>query len=800
MCIVHSVGRVSTPMSPNPAHPKETSLTASSTHTKETSLSTHSTSPPTTSPISPNPSQKVLGPRRTAGSSIMTSTTFDRPYIRKPQKPTTEGEENGKAPQNEGDQNGAKQNGDFNASSDSFFAPVEVKSDPESEETTAPQRLKVAKGSKLTKHGSFSFGHSHQTGNKESRLLKPAASKGTTTAEEAESATPPSMSKLKGLLGSKLHAPTNKSKEVSSPPQASSSASSGDAPEETAANDQPDPPSSRLKFPGSGRSTPSNINRSGIQRPSSRLSKSGSSSTNNLTREGVGEEEGTSSKLRLQRKGSDGAAKRHLVNPAMKNLLTGHSMQAGTASSLPRHLPMATLQHSADSTALELSSSTEDEKPAQKDMPPTKGEGLGLRKPTGGLKKPGGSLLSGVRTPNLPSSGPQSSTTTEGKDRLHTTGDVAENSRTPPTENSPSLGKKLMAPKATGASKQFGLKRPTSPSSRLKLHKVTPASEVATSPPKSLESPGKVNLAGSLPPREAELCSSSSSLESSSKDKQESLPSPLQGVESTGQSTAAEDGLGVQSAAGVGGQSAASQGVRVQSVAGVGGQSAAPEEVAPEKLVQLDVSNAESAKEDAVVPPADFKEEEGKDSHLRFGRRISPEGMSHEDVTSPRVEGGSKITPPLSPSKEHHSSSEDAESGGTEKEEKKDIEGHHSRFLASVGADLSSKTQRARSLSPKSSHRLMPKGMSRVRDLEGGLGGGLVRVNSSESTNSSEGTPSLSRKPLKSSLRQKKSRHSSTSSREGVISPTPRHPKVTISPRSSRVRCSSLTNQKCGTG
>lgn len=710
----------------------------------------------------------------------MTSTTFDRPYKRKPpQKNTSEGED--KTPQDEGDRKGERQNGELITSNDSYFAPApEVKSDPESENTSEQQRPKGTKSSKLAKHSSFSFGHSHQTG--QSRLHKPAASKGTTTAEEAESATPPSMSKLKSLLGNKLQAPGHKHKET--PPYASSSAGSGDAPEDTGTNDQPDPgnrPSSRLKFPVSGRNTPLSSNRSGIQRPSSRLSKSGSSSTSNLSREGVGEGE-EPKQLRLQRKGSDGAVKRHLVNPASKNMLTGHSIQAGSASSLPRHLPKGMLQHhgNSDSTesspTSELSSSAEAEKPIEKavdkpahrDMPPTKGEGLGLRKPTGGLKKPGTSLLSGVRTPNLPSSGPQGSSTTtaEGKDR--SVGGGAD-SNPPSAENSPSLGKKLMAPKAAGANKlQFGLKRPTSPSSRMKLHKVAPATS---------EVPKEGNVARSLPPREAELCSSSSSLESCevkhilSKDK--SPPPPpqvaLEGVESTGQSTGEEVG--------------------VQSSVGVKGQVAAPEKEAskPEKPALLDMSKAESAKEDVVTPPAEFKDEDPKDSHLRFGRRISPEGMSHEDVSS-RVED-SKVTPPQSP-KEQHSSSEDAESAvSTEKEGNKDSS-HQSR-VSTTEDDLPSKTQRARSLSPKSSHRLVPKGMSRVRDLEGV--GAIIRVNSSDSANSSgEGTPLSSRKPLKSSLRQKrsgsKSRHSSSSSSvEGATSPGPRHPKVTISPRSSQV-------------
>ena len=650
-----------------------------------------------------------------------------------------------------------KQNGDT-ISSNSF----EVKSDPENEGGVQQPTNKQTRGTKLAKHSSFSFGHSHAV--KESRLHKPAASKGTSSAEGAESATPPSQSKMKGLGGfSKLLSPGSKHKEIPSP---QSSAGSGDAPEGAEqqpghAPTDPDPalthrPPSRLKFPGggstSGRSTPSSMARSGIQRPSSRLSKMGSSSISNLSKED--DEEGESKaerRLRLQRKGSDGAVKRHAVQPlSAKSLLSGPSIQSGTAS-LPRHLPKGILQQQQQqqhSGAAELSSSSEyeEKKPAtisehKEHRSLLKGEGPASRKLSAGLKKPGASLLPGVRTPNMPSGPHTATSSSDDKDRA------------PSTESSPLLSRKLMAPKAAGAggkTLEGRLKRPTSPSSRLKLHKVSVTS--AEPAPES-----KVGVASSLPRRETELCSSNSSLESCevqrilSKD-QQPCPTPPP------QQPPTEDTTGQSS-----GQSAGNVGVEQGGIKSSGAESASHDE-------------AESLRE-----KSEMMEDVGKASHLQFGRRISPEGMSHEEVTSPRAEEKDTATSPpqgKQPVEECKVS--------VEKEKSADVE-----MVAGEGSvgELPSKGQRSRSLSPKSPYRLVPKGMSRVKDAESGVGGALMRVNSSEST-SSEGTPSLSRKPLKSSMRQKRSdssRHSSSSSMEGVISPSHRHPKVTISPRSSQV-------------
>ena len=638
-------------------------------------------------------------------------------------------------------------------------ASEEVKSDPETESPKQPRTTKLAK------HSSFSFGHSSS---KESRLLKPGASKGTTSAEGAESATPPTQSKLRGPSGmSKLPGPKGKESGSSGGKEAGSEAGSGDAEEHFR-------PPSRLKFPGSGRSTPSNSNRSGIQRPSSRLSKKGSNSINNL--EGAGQEEESGERMRLQRKGSDGLVKRHLVLPSSKS---GHVIPSGT-SSLPRHLPKGTTRQT-EGVNSDLSSSTEEEasvdavksahlKEDGNKTSPGKSEGVsGLKRP--GLKKPGVSLMSGPCTPNLPSSGPQTSTTSETKNRSG--GGGAVNDHTP--ESSPSLGKKLIAPKATGANKQSlesRLKRCVSPSPRNKLHKVAPTPGLTRSLDTSEPSSGNKPLS-SKAELDTELCNSSFSMESSKTSQtavgQVTKPAGqmMEPVKPAGQM------MGPVKPAGQMVEPVKPTGHVVEPVDKV-------EAKAGNNSVELIGSNTD------IVTSGQMDMESAKEGegHLRFGRRISPEGMSHEEI-SPKVEVNSQITPPQSPVKNAESATK-----SEDLVQRSDDHTHQSRqshYEDATSANVSSPVQRARSLSPKSPYRLLPKGMSRVRDLEGGVGGALIRVNSSEST-SSEGmpTPSSPRKPLKSSLRRK-GRHSSSSSTEGVVSPVPRQPKVTISPRSSQV-------------
>lgn len=734
----------------------------------------------------------------------MTSTTFDRSYMHRKgsHKDVAEGE-------------GANVNKDPHSegtltSSDST---TEVKSDPETE-SASNHTPKPVRASKLSKHGSFSFGHSSIGGAKESRLLKPAASKAAATAEDTESVTPPTQSKLKALAGgSKLQLLLSH--------KVNDTSSSGDAPEESTANEQPESvqrPQSRLKFPGSGRNTPSGLSRSGLQQPSSRLSKKGSSSSDNLLHSGTEGEPSHSGKtekqLRLQRKGSDGAVKRHLVNPSLlktphSSSVQGHLIQLGT-NSLPRHLPKGSLEARQPSNMdgeertegmPDLISSVEDKERAttQKevsDQVSGKNDGgmaSGLKRPgAGGLKKPGVSMMSaGVRTPNLPSSGPQSSTTSEGEGR-----DAQGGGARHMENSSPGLGgKKLMQPKATAAgmkkqSLESRLKRSTSPSTRNKLYKITPAPAGQSFLPKSSSSepgvgmaePG-VGVAGPLPPSKGQEMGG------------ELSTSSLEAGETHAYKHPAQQKAQVEHAS-----SAEAKNLQSQ------------QDVTPVHPSQSSGSSAYSASQEVSSPMEENVR--AKDSHLRIGRRISPEGMSHEEITSPKVESPlnckDSATPPQSPTKVdlHSMSAEDAESAtSTEKETATLVEGennHQSRYEdMREASDIPSKVQRARSLSPKSPYRLMPKGVHRVRELESRTGI-LIRTHSSESTSSEGGTPVSARKPLKSSLRQKrsgsKSRHSSSSSLEGVItSPGLRPNKVTISPRSSQV-CKARVTCMCTVG
>lgn len=761
----------------------------------------------------------------------MTSTTFDRPYMqRKPMQKVANGDltleagpsasseagEGGREPRDKG----GRRNGELSLS-DSYAQMSEPKSDPENEDNSQQKQTKSAK---ISKCSSFSFGHSSLP---HPRLLKPVASKGATVAEKAESATPPTQSKLKGPGGggaSKLQAPAQKAKDGTS-----AAPTSGGAPQEPEAAAHSGGGGggggvSRLKFPGGGRSsTPSNTSRSGIQRPSSRLNKMGSNSTSNLVG-GDGEEEGgKTERLKLQRKASDGAIKRHLVAPSTSKMaVQSDGIQSGTAS-LPRHLPKGSLSprlpgkggaiNQEGKTVAETASSTAStegktegktegrkhtsspvkDAGAEKSAPlKAEGAGFGLKRPSGaGLKKPGASLLSGVRTPNLPSSGPKSSSTTQGEP----TG--AERNHTPSGEEgvaaggSPSAGKKLMQPKtSTGgmmtkqpSTLESRLKRAASPSAKHKLHRIAPASTGhAPSIPKpssETKTGHTLLLSGGVAAVEPGLCSSSSSLDSEVQGGAPEVPS----------------GKVAERPAPVEGKSAPESEEKTAEVA---------KTVPAELDVGKELGDVVAPPTEEKTTPTDLKEESGKEGHLRFGRRISPEGMSHEEISSPKGEMPAeeiKPHPSTPPTKveDHLTSSGDADST-TSTEKEKDLvakgdgvggDSHLSRYQDAESAVMSpSKTQRARSLSPKSPSRLLPKGMARVRDLEGGAG--LTRTTSSESTSSegggAGGAPSLSRKPLKSSMRQKRNRHSSSSSLEGVISPSgPRPTKVTISPRSSQV-------------
>lgn len=798
----------------------------------------------------------------------MTSTTFDHPYKRKP--PT-------KQAAGEGEGGGANSNKEEGNSEEGG-----VKSDPESETQTPKQ----SKTSKIGKFNSFSYGHGSSGVGKESRLMKPGASRGTSVAEVAESVTPPTQFKSTGPSGggsSKLQS-LHPHKASSKDTAASSAGTSGDAPGESSSNHVPEGANkssslSRLKLPSSGRSTPSSSHRSGIQRPSSRLSKMNSGSASNLS----SEDSKSENHLGLQRKGSDGAVKRHLVNPGnLKSPSGQHLIQSGT-SSLPRHFPKgaatAASTHSQLSGVETHSTSKEQlssgERKREEHLSQREGSGGGAKEEEEGkivsklkgkgqtsrmegvgfgLKKPGevkksGSLL-GIRTPNLPS-GPHSSTSGEGGDReLNSSKSLegGEHHVSAPPNDSPALGKKLMQPRA-GTSKQSmesRLKRPASPSARFKLHKVTPSAQPHVSKPMDVHPPGPVEHPPlqpsshlkaaepeSAPHRKGgvvleppahlkggvamELCSSSSSLESCE------THAPREGrqektKEEEKMMTKEEETVTVDPTPPPAPPTNTSSEVE-------SGESM----VAMVKPTQLAMKSESSrvGDMDIVSPPADFKEEavSKEDGHLRFGRRVSPEGMSHEEINSPKTEGppppATKDQAPSSPSKvEGQSKAYDMVNTESAMNKEHSLEGsgrevdpthqHRQSRLKEVVASSSEsalKVQRARSLSPKGTQRVAPKGLTRVRMMTEG-GGGVFNLTNAQTRDSvGSSNEGIVRKPLKSVLRQRnsdsKNRNSSSSSSSSECllgSPGSGRPtKVTISPRSSQVSSHRLqiANTQC---
>jgi len=776
---------------------------------------------PSGSGIPANKSQTLpAGVRRTMGSSIKTSTILDRPLKqRKAQQRvnTQEGAESGKKEMEEGVE---KVKGDF---SSDVGSSKEVKSDTECEDHS-----KKAK-SKLTKFSSFSAGQTPglrdpREARKSSMPINTAA-----IAEGAESVTPPSQSKLRGPSSglSKLQAP-HKSKEASP----SSSVSNENPAESSAHKEPPERPQSRMKLPSSGRGIPLMGEH---PRPASQMSRRTCGSTSNLT-SSCEDPPRSESRLRMMRKGSDGAIKRHQVQQPSFSRMT-------PPSAPPPH-------SSAGDKTSEKKAGPGEKKvgPGEKKVGPgeSKEQGKdtagreerslggsiatpGLKKPGSGLKKPSNGT-GAIRTPSMPS-GPQPTSTEGGRQEGVGVGGAqekgAEQRKAGAEKSSPVMGRKLAPPKSHGESR---LARPTSPSTRQKLLKVThdPVGHTQSQPSvesrlSGLHAPGNRHHAPHLAARVKDEDVGRVSSESvASETVQDKAVTSGRAKDRMGESDRVGEKLEDKD--------------KEQEKFKHGGHSLGTERSAdmnkkkdPVKEAELPVGVVNHSRDESK------EDEELKDSqaHLRIGRRISPEGMSHDEINIDKLatlhahdrdketekEGVvSRNSPPkthMSPP--HHSpvskghthsvttDTDDSESASsTDKEgvaSRQDDreEGHQSRsssqevFSPSRGTGV----QRARSLSPKASHRLIPvpRGVARLRDTEigmSGMGGALQRSTSSDSTSSEGVSPSHThmgdRKPLKSSLRQKtgsKSRHSSSSS--SCADTSPRQTKVTISPRSSQV-------------
>ena len=763
---------------------------------------------------------------------------------RKPHKPVlddgpakTNGES--KRVDNKEEDDGSEQNGELESPTTK-----EVKSDPESDMGPKKQAR-----SRLSKFGSFSGGHT--TTSKDVRIQKPAVGKTTTITEGAVDSSPPKLSKLQGP-----------SKHKNSD---ASSAAGEDPPDGPAGKETRERPPSRLKFLGTGHT---------VQYHHGPLNKKTSGSANNLLTSSGEEASHSESKLRMQRKGSDGAIKRHQIIPSAKLAPVSLALTESGGSSLPRHLPKGTLSFKPSS--LEVGDARKSSSGGGKSgasLDGGKGEGKSadvgktqqaghggrsssvasvLKRPGQGVRKSSSFIAGTVRTPNQPS-GPSASSMGSNKhgseDEGGVIGEGVASKQIPTAKSSQPQARQLIQPQARGESR---LTRPSGISTKNKLHKAAVSSQdPSSSTSNSSSAPSAVSS--------QDTSNHSSSVPSASESR---LPS-LRGM-SSGQAPS----ISLQRGKHVEVSTSNSSGSESGDIPTTRGKPADQKEVTKsEKLKFNDKEKTNKSVEKTLISPtltngdlsstsdkAELKkrgEEEVRDEwltesqeHLRIGRRISPEGMSHEEMHSgkmddevrsikreeskERQDSASKTTPSSSspvlqpshtpPSHGHDQpqvvcvETDDSSSAcSTEKEVvsgERDGEERQSRSSSQEGLLFSPNdddgVQRARSLSPKSSHRLVPRGVARLLDMEGSLPGTASELNnlhssqssdsaSSESTPPSSSTSLGTRKPLKSSMRQKgmsKTQHSSSSSSVSTEAAggSPHQTRVTISPRSSQVR------------
>ena len=514
--------------------------------------------------------------RRTAGSSIMTSTNYNRPYGQRriPYKPITiDGNnkpvlENGNA----GEDNKAKDR-DSSGSEESLT------------KMPASDSKLVSPSSKLPQNASLSRA-------------------------PTDTHDPPGRSKSAPYLASKLAAPSQRIKEKEN---------RGEARSKSPANELEERPPSRLRQPTSGRSTPLSqtgrstpslipgmSGRSGIARPSSRNAKTSQVVDRSAEQNGeVAEhEEGEEklirkdSRLRLQRKGSDGPIRRHRVNT-----IGTVGIESGT-DSLPRNLPKGVLSSGLVPPGSHRKTGATPEPKAKdfesagdfSDRVQVKGDGILVKERKGGSEEPGKGaeeekrglkmptkFSAGVRTPNLPS-GPQASLVGE------------ERSEPPPSSSGVPTSKLRKMPERKIPTPHTSMQRSAIPSS---------------------------GGAPSMKHRDTRTSSSNSSLESCTSGEIKLTNSA--NIDQNGQSL----------------EKSANKSEVVQRKADV-----------PFSL-QLSSEGSRQDQHGGVVegkilsPPPAFKslekasETSPKGDVSRYSRRISPEGMSHGDDSSPVEENQS---------------------------------------------------------------------------------------------------------------------------------------------------------------
>lgn len=464
------------------------------------------------------------------------------------------------------------------------------------------------------------------------------------------------------------------------------------------------------------------------------------------------------SKLRLTRNGSDGATKRHKISPSITNVPGVGVIEAGTHSShtpTKNRLPTPEMNRK-QRTELDLSSSSEHTTTEGRSLP-------GLKKPSGGLRKPSGGFGFGGKqtTPTSNDATPPNDGTAPSEG--------ASAKRTATVEKKPSFSKLS----------RFGVQ-----------NKLTPPTH-------------------------------------------SSHPSHITHItQAAGGSTSSLDSTDIKLAV--------SSKLDSETLKG----NSEPEKPAQLEIPESTQSSTQSSTSDLVSPPpgTEFKlitNNETKDSHPRYGRRISPEGMSHEEATSPHdiTTSTKETSEDLNRKNKEKSDSEliektvqdDTKMSNSKASKKLSLpetgqsESLESPLLAQKQGQrsippvkhsvpptknedrgftqsevrtgrqeemtsITSKQQRARSLSPKSSHRIIQS--SRIAVNFDGSNSSVFDANRSGSSEDIQRVNE--RSPLKSSLRGGVTRgvvnkRTSSSSSGDSASSSPSRPKVVISPRSSQV-------------
>lgn len=495
--------------------------------------------------VGESPHVSPTGPlRRTAGSSILTSTSYDRPFAQRrvPYRPANLPPSESERQQQQQEAGEEEEKGDIEVE-----AGVNERADEREGESA----------NKIT-NGDHQFSPNNTAPPQSGVPVSPKISPPQPGPEPGSA--PPGRSKTSPLIGSKLQAPANTSAregkaDVFSDAAKSSTGTVGSTPAET------ERPSSRLKKPASGlvaptggRSTPTDSlatgggAKSSLAQPSSRLPKPlsqaaargqvGKAAVGTATTKegGEGDAGGSRSKAdssdeagvksALKRVGSDGKRKQYGIISSGKSSLPRNLPKGVLATSGilgPGHQPKMTSKvaaatndssaHSSDELLIEGSGSSRGEKtgsggggggqggntesqtsptllstPKRSLKKPAKGKGAVK---AGSDREPPSSVPEGrARTPNLPS-GPSSATTAASSDNRTSSGEKADSVLSSSRLPSPSL-KRGLTPTSGIRAPAFQAQRDHQPTLGAKVGgatraspKTAPSSSDAGNPPES---------------------------------------------------------------------------------------------------------------------------------------------------------------------------------------------------------------------------------------------------------------------------------------------------------------------------